>query len=135
MVALALLLRLLKTRLQIGNGLQILADGDEAQFLAQAHRRIFEGQFAATWQALIHLKTGGRALEAHILDHLQNLRIDLRIDRVGPGAPLPGVDSIIRKRVGRHGAANDALCIERQCDVRHCEAAGDHGWSRRGCAH
>ena len=41
--ALAFLLRLLQTRLQIGNRLQIPADGDEAGFLAKAHGGIFEG--------------------------------------------------------------------------------------------
>ena len=134
MVPLALLLRLLQTRLQVGNRLQILADGDEAQFLAKADGGVFEGQFAPAGQALLHLKTGGGAIEAHILDHFANLRVDLGTDRLRPAASAPGIDAFIGKGVGGHGIANDAVRIQRQRDIRLCEAVGDHQRSRCAAA-
>ena len=58
MVALALLLGLLQTRLQIRNRLQVLTDRDKAKFLAKADGGVFERQFAAAGQPLLHLKAG-----------------------------------------------------------------------------
>ena len=134
MVPLALLLRLLQTRLQIGNRLQVPADGDKAQFLAEAYGGVFERQFAPAGQPLLHLETGGGAIEAHGLDHFLDLRVDLGTDRLRPAPSTPGIDALVSKSVARHGIANDAVGIQRQRDVRLCEAVGDHRGSRCAAA-
>ena len=125
-IALALLLSQQQARLKIGNGLNILADGDETRLRAKAHGRVFEGELSAARQPLADLKTGGRATLAHVLDHFLDLRRDGRVDRFAPDASAPGVDALLRQGVGRHGRPDHAILIKRQRDVGPCEGVVCH---------